>query len=64
MGVNYFEINSRALNLLVSVKKHTSSIDNKLRALVELRVSQVKKMRGQVACIIILSILRTISGTD
>ena len=41
MGVNYFEINSRALNLLVSVKKHTSSIDNKLRALVELRVSQV-----------------------
>ena len=41
MGINYFEINSRALNLLVSVKKHTSSIDNKLRALVELRVSQV-----------------------
>ncbi len=41
MSLNYFEINTRALNLLVSVKKHISSIDNKLKALIELRVSQI-----------------------
>ena len=41
MVVKYTEINSRALNLLVSVKKHISSIDSKLKALVELRVSQI-----------------------
>ena len=39
--MNYFEINSRALNLLVSVNNHVSSIDDKLKALIELRVSQI-----------------------
>ncbi len=41
MGLNYAEINSRALNLLVSIKKHVASIDDNLKALVELRVSQI-----------------------
>lgn len=41
MSVNYLEINKKALNLLLSVKKHTSSIDNNLKTLIELRVSQI-----------------------
>jgi AhpD family alkylhydroperoxidase len=41
MSINYAEINSRAVDLLLSVKKHTSSIDDTLKALVELRVSQI-----------------------
>ncbi len=41
MSLNYFEINSRATNLLLSVKKHTPSIDPHLKSLVELRVSQI-----------------------
>lgn len=41
MALNYIEINARALNLLLSVKKHIHSIDDRLKALVELRVSQI-----------------------
>jgi len=41
MSVNYIEINKRAVELLLSVKKHVSSIDEKLKALVEVRVSQI-----------------------
>lgn len=41
MSVNYSEINSHAVGLLLSVKKHTNSIDDSLKALVELRVSQI-----------------------
>ena len=41
MSVNYIEINKRALDLLLSVKKHTPAIDGKLKALVEIRVSQI-----------------------
>ena len=41
MTINYSEINARALNHLLAVKKHTPSIDKNLRALVELRVSQI-----------------------
>ena len=41
MRVNYTEINKRALDLLLSVKKHTPAIDGKLKALVEIRVSQI-----------------------
>lgn len=41
MAINYLEINSRALNLLVSTNKHISSVDNRLKAIVELRVSQI-----------------------
>ena len=41
MSINYIEINKRALDLLLSVKKHVSSIDTSLKALVEVRVSQI-----------------------
>lgn len=38
---NYLEINSQAVAELAAVNKHVASIDKKLRALVELRVSQI-----------------------
>ena len=41
MQINYAEINSRVLELLLSTKKHLTAIDGNLRALVEIRVSQV-----------------------
>ncbi len=41
MSVNYIEINKRALDLLLSVKKHVPSIDKRLQALVEVRVSHI-----------------------
>ncbi len=41
MSVNYIEINKRAVDLLLSVKKHVPSIDKGLQALVEIRVSQI-----------------------
>ena len=41
MSVNYIEINKRAVDLLLSVKKHVSSIDSTLKALIEIRVSQI-----------------------
>ena len=41
MRVDYIEINKRALDLLLSVKKHVTAIDNGLKALVEIRVSQI-----------------------
>jgi len=41
MKINYPEINRRALELLLSTKKHMSSIDASLKALVEIRVSQI-----------------------
>jgi AhpD family alkylhydroperoxidase len=41
MSVNYIEINKRAVDLLLSVKKHIPSIDKRLQALVEIRVSQI-----------------------
>lgn len=46
--LNYLEINSRATNGLAAINKHVSSIDDKLRALVELRVSQIN---GCVYCL-------------
>ena len=48
MAIDYGEINARAVNLLLSVDKHVSSIEDKLKALVELRVSQIN---GCVYCI-------------
>ena len=39
--LNYAEINARAVDLLLAVGKHVSSIDGSLRSLVELRVSQI-----------------------
>ena len=39
--LNYIEINPKAINGLLAVKKHVASIDEKLQALVELLVSQV-----------------------
>lgn len=45
---NYMEINSKAVNALAAVNKHVLSIDDKLRAIVELRVSQIN---GCVFCV-------------
>ena len=39
--LDYLEINARATNTVLSANKHIASIDKKLRALVELRVSQI-----------------------
>ena len=41
MNINYIEINKRALELLLSVKKHVPGLDKQLQALVEIRVSQI-----------------------
>ncbi len=41
MKINYATINAQALNRFLSVKKHVSSIDDDLKALIELRVSQI-----------------------
>ncbi len=41
MAIDYSTINLRAVNLLLSVKKHVSSIDERLKSTVELRVSQI-----------------------
>lgn len=41
MAVDYSSINARAVNLLLSVKKHTASIEPELKSLLELRVSQI-----------------------
>ncbi|MEE8286167.1 MAG: carboxymuconolactone decarboxylase family protein [Gammaproteobacteria bacterium] len=46
--LNYLEINSKATNGLAALNKHIASIDKKLRALVELRVSQIN---GCVYCV-------------
>ena len=48
MSIDYIELNSRALNLLLSIKKHVPLIDDKLKALIELRVSQ---LNGCAYCI-------------
>lgn len=41
MQINYADINRRALDLLLSTKKHLNSIDARLKAIVEIRVSQI-----------------------
>lgn len=41
MAVDYSSINARAVNLLLSVKKHVPSIDAQMKSLIELRVSQI-----------------------
>ena len=41
MKINYIEINKRAVDMLFSTKKHVSLVDEKLKALVEIRVSQI-----------------------
>jgi len=46
--LNYLEINSKALNGIASASKHVASIDNKLRAIVEVRISQIN---GCVYCV-------------
>ena len=48
MRLDYFEINQRAVNQLLSVKKHVGNIDARLKALIELRVSQIN---GCVYCV-------------
>ena len=44
----YYEINTKAVNMLMGTKKHLGSIDSKLQALIELRVSQIN---GCVYCV-------------
>ncbi len=46
--LDYLEINARASNTVLSANKHIASIDKKLRALIELRVSQIN---GCVYCV-------------
>lgn len=46
--INYVEVNGKAINSLAAVNKHITSIDPKLRALVELRISQIN---GCVYCV-------------
>ena len=46
--LNYIEINSKVVNGLLATKKHVASIDERLTALVELRVSQIN---GCVYCV-------------
>jgi AhpD family alkylhydroperoxidase len=41
LGLNYFEINADALKSLFSIKKQVPSIEESLKILVELRVSQI-----------------------
>jgi AhpD family alkylhydroperoxidase len=48
MRASYYKINRQAIDALSEVGKHVSSIDAKLRALVELRVSQIN---GCVYCV-------------
>ena len=43
MTIDYSTINSKAINLLLSIKKHTPSIDAKLKSIIELRVSQINR---------------------
>jgi len=45
---NYLEINSKAINGLAALNKHVTSIERKLQALIELRVSQIN---GCVYCV-------------
>ncbi len=46
--LNFRELNTKATNMLSAASKHLSSIDAKLRAMVELRVSQIN---GCVFCV-------------
>lgn len=46
--IDFRKLNPKAVNLLSASSKHLSSIDKKLRALVELRVSQIN---GCVYCV-------------
>ncbi len=46
--IDTYAVNPKAVNLLASASKHTSSIDKKLKALVELRISQIN---GCVYCV-------------
>jgi AhpD family alkylhydroperoxidase len=59
MAIDYGEINARAVNLLLSVEKHVSSIEDKLKALVELRVSQIN---GCAYCVDLHSIEARMAG--
>ena len=41
MSINYIEVNSRASHSLFSTKKHLTLIESTLKALIEIRVSQI-----------------------
>ena len=46
--IDYYEQNKHAVDMLLAVGKHVSALDPKLKALVELRVSQIN---GCVYCV-------------
>ena len=48
MRIDYYKTNPKAVNALIAVSNHTQAIDAKLKALVELRVSQIN---GCVYCV-------------
>ncbi|MEM7194289.1 MAG: carboxymuconolactone decarboxylase family protein [Pseudomonadota bacterium] len=41
MKINYFELNPPAVEAILAAKKHSTAIEKGLRALVEIRVSQI-----------------------
>lgn len=41
MRINYYEVNSDAVNQLAAISKHLKAIDKRLQRLVEIRVSQI-----------------------
>ena len=41
MRIDYYEINKRAVDLILSAKNHVSLIEPKLKTLIEIRVSQI-----------------------
>jgi len=46
--IDYYQVNPKAVNGLAAIDKHTTSIDQRLRLLVQLRVSQIN---GCVYCV-------------
>ncbi len=46
--IDYYQQNKHAVDMLLAVGKHISALDPKLKALVELRVSQIN---GCVYCV-------------
>ena len=45
---DYYDINSKAIDMLAAIDKHLAAIDKKLLAIVQLRVSQIN---GCVYCV-------------
>ncbi len=57
--IDYYQCNKHAIDMLIAVGKHVSAIDPKLKAMVELRVSQIN---GCVYCVDLHSQLARAAG--